>query len=163
MNGVYAFIDSQNLNLSVQSAGWKLNFRKFRVYLKEKFGVEKAFLFIGKVPGNEKMYKSLEKDGYVLVFKPTLKYRDGTIKGNCDAELVLHCMIEKDNFDKAIIVSGDGDYHCLIEYLKEKKKLLKIGIPNNRDYSALLRKFSPYFFYVDKLKNKLEYKRKKEA
>jgi uncharacterized LabA/DUF88 family protein len=163
MNGVYAFIDSQNLNLSVQSAGWKLDFRKFRVYLKEKFGVKKAFLFIGKIPGNERMYKSLQKDGYVLVFKPTLKYRDGTIKGNCDAELVLHCMIEKESFDKAIIVSGDGDYHCLIEYLKEKEKLLKVGIPNNRDYSALLRKFSPYFFYVDKLRSKLEYKRKKEA
>ena len=44
MNGVYAFIDSQNLNLSVQSAGWKLDFRKFRVYLKEKFGVKKGFL-----------------------------------------------------------------------------------------------------------------------
>jgi hypothetical protein len=37
---VYAFIDSQNLNLGTQSAGWKLDFRKFRLYLKNKYGVQ---------------------------------------------------------------------------------------------------------------------------
>ncbi len=42
----HAFIDSQNLNLSIQSLGWKLDFARFRVYLKEKYGVDKAFLFI---------------------------------------------------------------------------------------------------------------------
>ncbi len=163
MSVVYVFIDSQNLNLSVKSVGWKLDFNKFRTYLEDKFNVDKAFLFLGYIEGNEKMYKSLQKAGYILIFKPTLKYRDGTIKGNCDAELVLHCMIEKDNFDKAIIVAGDGDYHCLIEYLIDEEKLFKVGIPNNKNYSALLRKFSQYFFYVDKLRGKLEYESKKEA
>ena len=156
---IYAFIDSQNLNLSVLSAGWKIDFVKFRVYLSEKHKVDKAFLFLGYVAGNEEMYTALQNAGYLLVFKPTLKYKDGKIKGNCDAELVLHSMIEINNFDKAIIVAGDGDYHCLIEYLKKENKLLKVGIPNSKAFSALLRKFSPHFFYIDKLREKLEQKR----
>ncbi len=49
----YAFIDSQNLNLSILSLGWKLDFARFRVYLNEKYGVEKAFLFIGYIKNLE--------------------------------------------------------------------------------------------------------------
>jgi hypothetical protein len=45
----YAFIDSQNLNLSIQEQGWKLDFGRFRTYLKDQYGVEKAFLFIGYI------------------------------------------------------------------------------------------------------------------
>ena len=67
---VYAFIDSQNLNLGIRSQGWELDFKKFRLYLKNKYHVEKAYLFIGLVPGNEQLYTSLLEMGYVLVFKP---------------------------------------------------------------------------------------------
>ena len=153
----YAFIDSQNLNLAIQKAGWKLDFKKFYIYLKDKYGVKKAFLFIGHVPGNEELYENLKDMGYTLVFKPTLE-NAGIIKGNCDAELVLHCMIEYSHFNKAVIVSGDGDFHCLIKHLKKNKKLLKIGIPNKNRYSALLREFADNFFFVSKLRKNLEYK-----
>lgn len=54
---VYAFIDSQNLNLGIRSQGWVLDFKKFRLYLKNKYHVEKAYLFIGMVPGNEQLYE----------------------------------------------------------------------------------------------------------
>jgi len=157
----YAFIDSQNLNLAIQEAGWKLDFQRFLVYLKDKCFVKKAFIFIGKIEGNEKLYSKLQKWGYTLIFKPTLKAKNGFVKGNCDAELVLHCMIQYKNFDRAVIVSGDGDFHCLIEHLKRNKKLFKIGIPHSRKYSALLRKFSKDFFYVTKLRKKLEYKKER--
>jgi len=156
----YAFIDSQNLNLAIQDLGWKLNFKKFRIFLRDKYKINKAFLFIGYVADNEKMYTALKNAGYVLIFKPTLD-KSGVIKGNCDAELVLQCMIELKKFDKAIIVSGDGDFHCLIEYLKNTKKLLKIGIPNKNQYSSLLRKFAKSFFYISDYKNKLQYGRPK--
>jgi len=78
---VYAFIDSQNLNLGTSKdiykngkiiyKGWKLDFKKFRRYLKDKFRVEKAFLFIGYIKKNEKLYRFLKQSGYQLVFKPT--------------------------------------------------------------------------------------------
>jgi len=157
---VYGFIDSQNLNLSIGDLGWKLSFEKFRIFLKDKYKVTKAFLFIGYVPGNQSLYTELQQIGYIVVFKPTLEH-NGKIKGNCDAELVMHCMIQYQNFDKAIIVSGDGDFHCLIEYLVANDKLCKVGIPNKKKYSSLLKKFrSPYFFYVSDLRHRLEYKKR---
>ncbi|MCX6789434.1 MAG: NYN domain-containing protein [Candidatus Gribaldobacteria bacterium] len=154
----YCFIDSQNLNLGVKSQGWKLDFARFRVFLKDKYQVDKAFLFIGYVAGNQGLYTFLQKCGYICIFKPTLEINDGKvkqIKGNVDAELVLHAVIEMANYEKAVIVSGDGDFHCLVEYLEQQNKLLKIIVPNLR-YSSLLRKFSKYIVNIQLFRNKLK-------
>jgi uncharacterized LabA/DUF88 family protein len=169
---IYAFIDSQNLNLSVRNdiedsageviyKGWILDFERFFVYLKDKYKVDKSYLFIGHIAGQEKLYKFLESVGYEVIYKPTLVNSKGKAKGNVDAELVLHTMIEYPNYNKAIIVSGDGDFHCLIEYLKKMSKLSKIIIPNKKSYSSLLRKFHSYMAYVTDLRKKLEYKKVK--
>lgn len=154
----YAFIDSQNLNLGIKSLGWDLDFKKFRLYLKNKYHVEKAYLFIGHVSGNERLYLNLQQYGYIVVFKPTLEFREKNkikIKGNVDSELVLHAVIEKDNYNRAIIVSGDGDFYCLAEYLISIGKLERILVPNSR-YSSLLRKFGEYISEIERLKCLLE-------
>jgi uncharacterized LabA/DUF88 family protein len=158
----YAFIDSQNLNLSIRSLGWKIDYKRFRVYLKEKYAVEKAYLFIGFVEGNNHLYTSLQEAGFICIFKPTLKYKDGTIKGNCDAELVLQAMIDYDNYDKAVLVTGDGDFHCLVKYLVENNKFEVLIIPNRFKFSALLKlqMFRIFLRYLNDLKEKLEYKEK---
>jgi len=94
----YAFIDSQNLNLAIREQGWELDFKRFRTYLQDKYGVTKAFIFIGYLATNESLYTALQKYGYIVIFKPTLKLADGKVKGNIDAELVLHAMIEYSNY-----------------------------------------------------------------
>jgi len=163
----YAFIDSNNLHLAIKDCGWQLDFARFYVYLKDKYKVKKVFLFIGYVPGNEALYTFLQKAGYIVVFKPTSEYRKADkavhLKGNVDAELVLHSMIEYLNYDKAIIVSGDGDFYCLIEYLEKQGKLGYVFIPNRRRYSALLRKFRKYFIYLDNLEKKLGKNKMRES
>ena len=154
---IYAFIDSQNLNLGVKSQGWDLDFARFRKFLEDKYQVEKAYLFIGFVPENQMLYTELQKSGYICIFKPTLEYKkEGVIhtKGNVDAELVLHAMIEYPNYDRAVIVSGDGDFYCLIEYLAKQNKLRKIIVPNLR-FSSLLRKFSDFIVNIQLFKKKL--------
>jgi uncharacterized LabA/DUF88 family protein len=128
----YAFIDSQNVNLSIREQGWVLDFHRFRLYLSRKYGVAKAFIFIGYVAEHQTLYAHLQRDGYELVFKPTLKLPAGGTKGNVDAELVLHAMIEYPNYDRALIVTGDGDFYCLVEYLAKMDKLLKLMIPNRK-------------------------------
>lgn len=156
----YAFIDSQNVNLAIRDLGWSLDWARFRRYLRDKYGVVKAYSFIGYVSGNERLYQSLQEAGFVLIFKPTVEVKKGKqiiVKGNVDAELVLHTMIEIDNFDHALIISGDGDFHCLVQYLIKKQKLLKLMIPNPRKYSALLREFRSYITYMDILKDKLHF------
>ena len=153
----YAFIDSQNLNLSIREQGWILDFQKFRTYLKDKYGVVKAFIFIGYVPQNQDLYTNLQKDGYILVFKPTLSLPNGGVKGNVDAELVLHTMIEYQNYDRALIVTGDGDFYCLMDYLEKNDKLLKLLVPNMRKFSSLYRKMMPHIAFMNDLRDKLEH------
>lgn len=163
-NNNYAFIDSQNLNLAIRDCGWELDFARFFVYLKDKYKITKAFLFIGYVAGNESLYTFLQNAGYIVILKPTLEFKKGghlMTKGNVDAELVLHTMIEFPHYDQAMIVSGDGDFYCLIEYLLKMGKLSHVLIPNPRKYSALLRKFRGYFVYIDRLEKKLGKKEKR--
>jgi len=158
----YAFIDGQNVNLAVRDLGWKVDWRRFRVYLKEKYRVKKAYYFIGYIEENSLLYKSLQEYGYILIFKPTFRNKEGKIKGNCDAELVLQTMIEYLNYNKALIVSGDGDFVCLINYLSEQNKLEKMLIPDKFKYSSLLRKFMRYLVFMNNLKEKLAYRKHKK-
>lgn len=177
---IYAFIDSQNLNVSTQKFGWKMDWQKFRQWLTDKYGVHKAYMFIGYIPGNESLYEQMHDAGYAVVLKPTydmtrphpelMVEADGQtlkeaphsdepkkpIKGNIDAELVLWAMKEMSNYEKAIIVSGDGDFFCLIEYLEEKKRLLKLLTPNPH-YSSLYNRYDEYVQQLDEYKKELRY------
>src|SRR3989344_8473207 len=166
---VYAFIDSQNLNVGTNKdiykgkkliyKCWQLDFKKFRKYLKDKFHVHKAFLFIGLIKQNEKLYKRLKSYEYDLVYKPTVPDKHGKVKGNVDAELVLYASaVEYSHYDKAVIVSGDGDFYCLNDYLLDNKKLLNIIIPNRHSESSLLIKFQKYKIFLYREKENLEFK-----
>lgn len=160
----YAFIDSQNLNLSIRDLGWRLDFARFRIFLKERYGVSKAYIFVGYVSSNEKLYSFLRLVGYELIFKPTLDYKDGTTKGNCDAELVLQAMIDYVNYNKAVLVTSDGDFHCLAKYLSSNNKLKKLLIPNEFSYSALLKRIDTekdkFLTFLNRSREMLEYKPK---
>ena len=172
----YAFIDSQNLNLGVQKAGWKMNWRKFREWLRDEYGVTHAYMFIGYMAENETLYQQMYDHGFLVVLKPTLeivqvdkpgdKPKDDKekvpVKGNIDADLVLHAMKELPNYDKAIIVSGDGDFFGLVEYLKEQGKLLKLMTPNSH-YSSLLRQFDPFILNLDNHRRELNYRIKRHS
>lgn len=156
---VYAFIDSNNLNLGIKNLGWKLDYKRFRVYLREKYNVSVAYLFIGYVSTNQDLYSSLQKAGYVLIFKPTVPDKNGRMKGNIDADLVLQTMIDFKNYDKAIIITSDGDFHSLVKYLYEQNKLLFVMSPYVKTCSALLKKAARgKIIFMDNLKKKLEYK-----
>jgi uncharacterized LabA/DUF88 family protein len=151
--------------LTTNEQCWKLDFQRFRKYLEEKYNVGKAYLFIGYIEGNNQLYKNLQDAGFICIFKPTLKYKDGTTKGNCDAELVLQAMIEFPHYKKAVIATGDGDFYCLVNYLIEQDKLEVALIPNRLKFSALLKfkSFRPYLRYMNDLQKKLSYQGKEKA
>ncbi len=176
---VYAFIDSQNLNLGVQKMGWKMDWRRFRKYLQDKYNVTHAYMFIGYMVENESLYEHMHELGYLIALKPTLdisqqgaedaqnqppqiakpgeeEHAKPVVKGNIDADLVLYAMKEFPNYDKAIIVSGDGDFLSLIEYLDEQGKLLHVMTPNWQ-YSSLLKQYDDRIVRIDQLRRELAY------
>jgi len=168
---VFAFIDSQNLNISVQKFGWKIDWRKFRQFLADQYGVSKAFMFIGYMPENENLYEQMHEAGYMIVLKPTFDISrprqevnpdiapedKKPIKGNIDADLVLWAMKEMSNYDKAIIVSGDGDFYSLVEYLEGKGRLLHILAPSGH-YSQLYNRYESYIVKLDSFRRELSYR-----
>jgi uncharacterized LabA/DUF88 family protein len=180
LKGNYAFIDSQNLNLGVQKFGWKMDWRKFRQFLGDKYGVTKAFMFIGYVPEFEPLYEQMHELGFNIVLKPTFDMtrpprpeitpeqaeKDAAegkpeeekkpIKGNIDAELVLWSMRLINEYDKAIIVSDDGDFYSLVEYLEEQGKLLHLLAPTQH-YSQLYNRFDKYIVQLGQFKRELAY------
>ena len=174
---VYAYIDSQNLNVTTQKDGWKMNWAKFRQWLTDEYGVTKAYMFIGYVPEFEPMYEQLHQQGYSIVLKPTFDmtrpmpeesegkdddHEKKPVKGNIDAELVLWAMKDFQAYDKAIIVSGDGDFYSLVEYLDEQKKLLKLLAPT-RKYSSLYNRYEQYVERLDHHRRELEYRDKRRT
>lgn len=56
----------------------------------------------------------------------------------------------KEKFDKVIIVSGDGDYKMLVDFLIEQNKFEKILFPNRRYRSSLYKSILiKYVAYLD--------------
>ena len=180
----YAFIDSQNLNLGTQRMGWKMDWRRFRQYLKDEHNVSKAYMFIGYMSENEALYEYMHELGFLVVLKPTVdisqnesrndkgqnlnkpagqtvEKEKGSVKGNVDAELVLYAMKEWPNYNKAILVSGDGDFFSLAEYLNQNNKLGKILAPNWQ-YSSLLKVFEDKIIRLNQLRVQLAYKDRKK-
>lgn len=178
----YAFIDSQNLNQTIQRLGWKMDWRKFRQYLTDTYNVSHAYMFIGYVPEFESMYQQLHDWGYLIVLKPTYdmtrprhvdddttdaksasshtddddKKEEKKTKGNVDADLVLWAMKELPRYNQAVIVSGDGDFYGLIEYLAEQKKLLKLLAPSGH-YSRLYNTHKEFVERLDIHRGELRY------
>jgi len=153
---IYTFIDSQNLHKGVRAIGWEIDYTKLYILLTRKYHSEKVFYFIGYSKRNIVLYSKLRKIGYTLVFKPTLeiwKNNHKEMKGNVDGELILNAMAQYPNYDKAIVISGDGDYFCLLDYLDKRSKLTKIIVPDGKRYSSLLRKFSPKIVDINLHKN----------
>lgn len=151
----YAFIDGNNLHLGIKQLNWKVDYKKFRVYLRDKYSVVKAYYFIGYIEDNERLYNYLASAGYTMVYKPVVQDAAGVLKGNCDAELVLQAMIDLNNYDQAVIVSSDGDFTCLAEYLQQNKKLRAVMAPHQDTTSVLLKKNVKSLVFMDHLKNKI--------
>lgn len=175
----FVFIDASNLFYGGEkSLGWKIDYKKFLDYLKDKYEVDTVFYFggveihsylynyqtaetvslkplekylvellknennkldeatiflIGRHLKRVRFYKKLEEFGYKLFLKPVKLYEqdDGTTKrkANCDVDMAFHLMKEKDNFDRVIVLSGDGDFLPVLKYLRhtENKEVIILG------------------------------------
>lgn len=160
----FAYIDGANLYEGVRELGWNLNYKRFRLWLKDKYSIERAYIFIGLVSKNKDLYTFLQEVGFTLAFKETTCDGKGKVKGNCDADLVLKAVVDyyEKQFDKAIIVASDGDYAGLVNFFKGKKVFRSLISPSNR-CSFLLRKLNIPLVYLDTQRNRLNYTQKEKA
>jgi len=147
----FAYIDGANLHQGVSSLGWKLDYKKFRVWLSEKYKISKAYIFIGLIPQNKELYQYLQECNFILIFKEVVYSAGGKPKGNCDADLVVSVMRDtyENKFYKMLIVTSDGDYASLVVFLQEKEKLIAILSPSNpKKCSILLKRTAEKIAYI---------------
>ncbi len=160
MNETRVYIDASNLKFGVEQSGWKLDYRSFHNWLQDKFEADKIILFMGLVPEYFELYNTLQSFGFEIQFKPTLTTRDGKTKDNVDGELIL--AIAEDYFDNkiksVILVSGDGDYNCIVEFLKRKNIDVSIVAPNKKYISLLLKRTNVPIVVLDEFKEKINLK-----
>jgi len=134
----YAFIDSQNLYLALKTQGHSLDYRKFRQYLRDKHKVTKAIMYFGYMEERKDMYRFLERCGFDIVFKKIVQ-QGGTVKGNVDVLLTIQTLVRSHEYDRAILVTNDGDFSDLVLQLKEDKKFLRVIAPTEQFCSHLLK------------------------
>ena len=178
-----AYIDGQNLHLSITKCNmcaerknidykqmkfsdcdcgkaWKIDFSKFRTYLRDQYKIDEAYYFLGYIDeDNQSLYSQLQKAGFIVQFKNHKKEFKGDKKGNVDTDIVFEIMqniCEEREENKFLLVSGDGDYYKLIKYLFEKKRLVGILFPSS-NYSSLYFKFDNKFtLNLERVKNKIQ-------
>lgn len=160
----FAYIDGANLDKAMRDLGWKLDYRRFRVWLSEKYNIKRAYIFIGLISKYKNLYTYLQELGFTLIFKEVIYDGIGKPKGNCDADLVLRATRDtyENNFDKAIIITSDGDYASLIKFIQEKGVLLVVLSPSIcKKCSILLKRTGVKISYINDQRSILEIQNEK--
>ena len=149
----FAFIDGQNLYMGTTKSprkSWKVSLEKFRIYLQDKYKVSKAYYFFGCVNENNRdLYEEIQEAGFVLMFREHNSAMLGKKKGNVDSDIIFQIMkkiYKKESFDKIVIVSGDGDYKMLVDFLIEEKRFKKMLFPNKKFASSLYKKIGSEYY-----------------
>ncbi len=163
MNKINIYIDGNNLYRSAKELGYDIDYKKFRGWLRQKYDPARVYLFIGLIPDRTSFYNHLQECGFDLVFKQTVSV-GRTIKGNCDAELVLKTVSDfyTKVCDSCILVTGDGDFGCLVEFLQHNNALDRIISPDEKKCSVLLKNKNSEITFLNKLYHKFSTPMQKE-
>ncbi len=148
------YIDGQNLHLgtTTRDPKWHVDLKRFRFYLDRKYSVKTAYYYLGYVQDEEQyqlLYEAIQSAGFILVFRKHNAAMKGTKKGNVDSDIIFSIMkrmYNREDFDKVVLVSGDGDYRMLVDFLVEEKKLEKVLFPKRRFASSLYKRIGATYY-----------------
>lgn len=154
-----AYIDGANLHNGVSGFSWKFDYKKFRIWLRDKHNVDQAYLFLGFIPKYRDLYTHLHEFGFTLIFKEVVYDNFGKVKGNCDVDIAVKMMEDafEDTFEKTVLVSSDGDYASLVRCLMKKEKLETIISPAfAKKCSILLKRTDAKIVFLEDKKSIFE-------
>lgn len=141
----FAFIDATNLIYGASREGWKMDFEKLLHYLKTRFGASRVFYYAGLDSENKKQlrfYEKLQEFGYHLRLVPVKIFRDGTKKADVDSRMTFEMMRYLPSYERVVVMTGDGDFYWVLEYvLKMKGKLWIMSFPHRtaRELKELIK------------------------
>lgn len=156
-----AYIDAANLDKALRDLQWRLDYKKFRVWLRNKYRIERAYIFIGLIPKYKDLYTYFQESGFTLVFKEVIYQGMGVPKGNCDTDLILQAIDDayEERLEKALLISSDGDYAPLVRKLQVRDQFLGILSPAPaKKCSILLKRTNAAIAYINDQRSLLELK-----
>lgn len=109
-----------------------------------------------------RFFLRLQSFGYTLVLKPVKTYIDTdgnpTRKANCDVDMTLMLIAQKDLFDRALVLSGDGDFLPVLKYLKNEGKEVLVLARGSRTAREIKRFAGGMFLDFEYVRKYLEFK-----
>jgi len=165
-----AFIDGQNLHMGTAKRDldpWTIDLYRFRRYLRDKYHIKRAYYYVGVMNEvHDELYEAIQRAGFFLRFRHHSGDMTSAKKGNVDSDIIFHIMkalYKRDDFDKIFLVSGDGDYKMLVDFLIEEGKFGKIFLPWKRSTSSLYKevggRYIDHLDYPD-IRDKIEKKKR---
>lgn len=154
---VGVLVDIQNLYYSAKALyGKKVNFQKV---LEEAVGERKLIRAIAygikTVEGQEeKFFEALGKQGFEVKTKDLQIFPGGVKKGDWDVGITVDAIKLSNSLDVIVLVSGDGDYIPLVQYLQSTAGCRVEGVAFGESTSAKLGEVLDDFIDLSENKKK---------
>ena len=163
---VCVFIDAANLEQSVKSHGWWVDYRKLYNFFKTNTQLVEIRHYCPRFNDvrQDNFFTVLKKQGYKLITKPLKVITDmdatkGDIrKANFDVEIALDAMKFLETYDTMVLLSGDSDFDYLVKQLRQEGKKVII-ISSRYHISKELIESCTRYIDLKKLKGAIERKR----
>jgi uncharacterized LabA/DUF88 family protein len=161
----YAFVDAANMIYrNTDPIPWKIDLKKLISYLQKRFDVQQTYYFGGVDDRNAaqlKLYSKLEEWGYILKLNPVKKFVNDRgewyIKADVDSRMTFEMMRLLPEYDRCIVITGDGDYYWVLQYILEQKQAGRLLASPSKTAKELKQLFSNHFINLDDARTFLEY------
>jgi uncharacterized LabA/DUF88 family protein len=151
------YIDGSNLNLSAKNHGLEIDLNLMLLYLKEKYYINSCKYFTPNFKFLETEFEILKQSGVEIIYKKIYR-EDKKVKANCDVEISHHITLDvrDGKVDKVILLTGDGDFYSLLEYIESNNVEAKIIAIYPKDTSRLYRNSNKFgLTYLSQVKEKI--------
>ena len=159
----YVFIDATNIIYGATGCNFRVDFRKLFKYLKERFESERVFYYGGVDKENKKQlnfYHKLQSLGFELRLVPVKIFSNGKKKADVDSRMTFELMLYLDKYDRLVVLTGDGDFFWVLEYLKTKKEKLWILSFPKQTAKELKILAGPDFANLENIKERIKWTKK---
>ncbi len=158
---VGVLIDVQNLYYSAKNLYHsRVNFREILKAATSKRNLIRAFAYVVRTKGGEEksFFEALTKLGIETRIRDLQEFYDGQKKADWDVGIVIDAIRIAPSVDVIVLVSGDGDFISLVEYLKNQGKRVEV-MAFGRSTSSRLKEVADEFIDLDEQPEKFLLKR----
>lgn len=157
---VAVFVDVGNMYHSAKNLyNAKVNFKEV---LKAAVGGRKlvraiAYVIKSKSQEEQKFFEALDSQGFEVRMKDLQVFLGGTKKGDWDAGMVVDAIKMSPKLDVIVLVTGDGDFVPLVEYLQYHGHLVEVLGFKETTSARLIEAVDDYTDLSDSIGGKRKY------